>query len=407
MKVLLIAHGVFFDPARVVTGNSVRAYYLAKGLLEACQNVVYVYPQNLAQYAGSTEEAQTLNIEVQTYADSKHLASIIAWEEPDILLVAYWELLADIPDRLDIPVVLDLVAPRLLEALFQQERDLKQEIKGMLDYFPRVDFFLVGNERQRHLLVPWLIMAGIDCTEHLPIATVPICTQPGTTQPTPTGGYGPWRFVSGGVSWPWRRTKVWFDSLVLALSQDQSKRGRLDLFSGGYMYAEDQGVKGVTRKDRPTQDDIVKGHDLLPYHQLQDFLAFKCHIGVELADRNIEREYSQSFRAMEFMRSGLPLICNDYLQMSDLVMEYDAGWTIHSPEQLSILIPSIMNDPEQWHEKSENALRLVEDKFSYHRCVAPLVSFIHDPVRPIKSSPVVHPVVHMDSNREKSDQEIC
>ena len=33
----------------------------------------------------------------------------------------------------------------------------------------------------------------------------------------------------------------------------------------------------------------------------------------ELAEWNIEREYSQSFRSLEFLRHGLPLLCNRYL----------------------------------------------------------------------------------------------
>ncbi|MDZ7762775.1 MAG: glycosyltransferase [Desulfovermiculus sp.] len=401
MKVLLIAHGVFFDPDQVVAGNSVRAYYLAKGLVDAGHSVVYIYPHGLAPYAGSTAAAEALNIPVRTYSNPEQLAAIIAWESPDALLVAYWELLADLPEHLDIPLILDLVAPRILEALFQQERDLQHEVMGMLKYYPRADLFLVGNERQRHLLVSWLIMAGIDCREHVPVAVVPICTQPGEHRPSPPGEENGFCFVSGGVSWPWRRTETWFEALAQALARDERWRGRLELLTGSYIYAGDSRRKGGGQKGGTESIGLVRTRSLLPYARMQEYLRTHCHIGVELADRNIEREYSQSFRAMEFLRSGLPLICNDYLQMADLVHKYDAGWMVRSPQDLCALIPHILDSPEQWTAKADNALRLVQEEFDYSRCVEPIVAFLRQPYRPDKGPAVVQ----VAWSQEGSDRE--
>lgn len=389
MKVLLITHGVFLDPAQVVTGNSVRAYYLAKGLVESGQSLVYVYPGSLSPYAGSTAAAQALNIPVHTYKHPDHLSRIIEQEQPDVLLVGYWELLADLPPHNQIPVILDLVAPRVLEALFQPERDLQQEIHGILELYPRADLFLVGNQRQRHLLLPWLIMAGIDCKEHVPVAVVPISTQPGNSRPYPPDQDKPWRFVSGGVSWPWRRTQTWFEALAQALANASQYQARLELFSGNYIYApsSNQGQDSQSRLSEFA--DLVQTQPLLPYTQMQEYLRLNCHIGLELADQNLEREYSQSFRAIEFLRSGLPIICNEYLKLAESIHHYDAGWIVRSPEELQTLIPEIMAKPELWRQKSDNALRLVQEEYNYARNVRPLLDFIHHPLQPEKGRAVV------------------
>jgi glycosyltransferase involved in cell wall biosynthesis len=137
---------------------------------------------------------------------------------------------------------------------------------------------------------------------------------------------------------------------------------------------------------------------------MQEYLRTTCHIGVELADQNIEREYSQSFRAMEFLRSGLPLICNDYLQLADLVRRYDAGWIIQSPQDLYSLIPHILGiPPDQWQAKADNALRLVRKEFDCARCVEPIVAFLGQPYRPGKG-PVVVQVsgLEAESDRESA-----
>ncbi len=385
MKVLFITHAVFLDPTRISTGNSVRGFFLAKGLAERGHQVIFAGPSGLDRFASQT--APEPGIQVTTFAGRAGLARLIEEYRPDVLLVGYWELLDELPGTLEIPVVLDVVAPRVLEALFQAERELSSEVRRMLTLYRKVDHFLVGTERQRHFLLPWLIMAGFDVRRDSLIDVLPISTDLGAL-PEVRLDQGVVRFVSGGVAWPWRRTETWFDALVSALRALPDRRGKLTLFSGQYLYSSDRDGQAAALDLSASGEDVLESYDLLAYGEMQGYLETHCQIGLELADRNVEREYSQSFRAMEFLRAGLPLICNDYLELAGLVRDYDAGWVISQPADLAALIPEILRHPEAIQRKSRNARRLVEARFHYQKTIEPLARFIEQPFRRLKGSPL-------------------
>ena len=385
MKVLFITHAVFLDPTRISTGNSVRGFFLAKGLAERGHQVLFAGPSGLERFASKT--APEPGIQVTTFAGRAGLAHLLAEYRPDVLLVGYWELLDELPDALEMPVVLDVVAPRVLEALFQAERELSSEVRRMLTLYRKADHFLVGTERQRHFLLPWLIMAGFDVRRDSLIDVLPISTDPGASREARLDE-GVVRFVSGGVAWPWRRTETWFDALVTALRALPDRRGKLTLFSGQYLYSSDRDGQAAALDLSATGEDVLESYDLLAYGEMQGYLETHCRIGLELADRNVEREYSQSFRAMEFLRAGLPLICNDYLELAGPVRDYDAGWVVSQPEDLAALIPEILRHPEVIQRKSLNARRLVEEQFHYQQTIEPLARFVEQPIRRVKGSPL-------------------
>lgn len=390
MKIIIFTHGVFLDAMRVAAGNSVRAYYLAKGLVHHGHTVVHLFPRALEKYSSDRAVQPEPGIRVVSYSGRDELAQCIAQEKADLLLVGYWELLEELPDQLEVPLMLDVVAPRVLEAMFQSERDVGAEVQRTLQLYRKVDRFLVGTERQRHFLLPWLIMAGFDCRYAVPIDVVPISTVPGSPQVAKPAD-APWRFVSGGVSWPWRRTEVWFDAVVHTLQAMPQKNGKFVLFAGKYVYSEGNGVPVASGAAPDDAGNVVQLHGLLGYGAMQRYLVEACDIGIELADRNVEREYSQSFRAMEFLRAGLPLICNDYLEIAALVMEYDAGWVVRSPDEIPALLRNIMDDRAGVERKSHNAIRLVQEHFHYTQTVRPVAAFASHAAKLQKAQPLLAP----------------
>ena len=72
---------------------------------------------------------------------------------------------------------------------------------------------------------------------------------------------------------------------------------------------------------------------LLGYAAMQASLQ-QCDIGLELGERNPEREFSHSYRAMEYLESGLPIIINSWIPLASLIKHYDAGWVIDAPSEL-------------------------------------------------------------------------
>ncbi len=68
------------------------------------------------------------------------------------------------------------------------------------------DAVMVGNEMQRHLLLNTMIEAGFDLRDSNPVLIVPLGADvfgPPDSDPMQSG----WLLVSGGVSWPWRKSE--------------------------------------------------------------------------------------------------------------------------------------------------------------------------------------------------------
>src|SRR5437762_2618338 len=117
MKILLLTHGAYLDGGSVVSGNSVRAHFLSRGLVENGIAVTHCYPAGL----GDVSEALVpiAGVTVRTYRDRGSLSRLLESECPDYILVGYWELLEDLPSGVGVPVVVDVLAPRVLESVHE------------------------------------------------------------------------------------------------------------------------------------------------------------------------------------------------------------------------------------------------------------------------------------------------
>ncbi|ESQ13728.1 MAG: glycosyltransferase [Thiohalocapsa sp. PB-PSB1] len=387
MKVLIVTHGPYLNADAVVSGNSVRAYYLARGLRAYGIDVVYASPADLERLQPPGEPADP-GIRVVNYADTAALQALILREAPTVLYVGYWELLAEIPDPPGMPVVVDVVAPRILETLYQEERVAEDEIRRTLALYRRADRFVCGTERQKHLLLPWLLLAGFDCRYDVPVDVIPLSTEPGQPHSLVDSAVG-LRFVSGGVVWPWRRTETWFDALVRCLHADAGNGDRFMLFEGKYVYNPAQQMPKRSPVEQAWPESIIERLQLLPYGEMARLLQTQCDIGVELADENTERAYSHSFRSTEFLRCGLPVIANDYLELAGPIRDYDAGWVISSPQEIPDIVAELRADPDSLVRKSEHAIRLVDDCFAFDKTIRPLVDFVRAPAILVKRSPLL------------------
>lgn len=345
-------------PTKVVTGNAVRCQQLRESLEAGSHQVEHIY-----QHKGSARNSHA-------FSNRDVLRSLIIRHKPDILLVTYWELVKLLPFDLDQPLVLDFIAPRPLEQLFEGPGSLAGELRQLKLVLRKCDLLLVGNQLQHHLLIVPMLDAGFDLRKQLPIRVVPLA---GRTHKSPGSDpeHDGWTLVSGGISWPWRKgTPYWREISRFHRSLPQNS-ARLVLLGGQYPLHE-------SFEDSELDFEVEA---LLPYEQFSDFLNQTAHIGLELAESNIERLYSQSFRSLEFLRHGLPLICNRYLPIAPMVARHNAGWLVDGPEELLALLEKIYADPADWRIKSNNALQLVREEMNPELAVKPLLQWLDSPVK--------------------------
>ena len=113
-------------------------------------------------------------------------------------------------------------------------------------------------------------------------------------------------------------------------------------------------------------------------------------VALEAMLYNLERELAFTTRTIEYLWCGLPVLYNDYGEVSEHIREYDAGWTVdpESDAQLAAALEEIFCDPGAVRRKSRNAQRLVRERFTWDRTIEPLLDFLRHPSR----APAVEPV---------------
>ncbi|SLM29964.1 hypothetical protein MTBBW1_2030054 [Desulfamplus magnetovallimortis] len=392
-RVMIITHGLYPVPGYTVSGNGVRAWSLAVALADNNFDVIYSTPLD-------TVHPHTPRVEVTLapFSDKNSLHGIIETHNPDVLIVGYWAYIHLIPLNVNVPIVMDLLAPWMLEASFQENGGMSFDPVDYLNALGRGDYFMCCTWRQKAFHTAWLFLSGVQGS-HFPIDIVPISTLPDLPVRPDNRHISASddtinrhiskpdiiKFIYGGVVWPWRSPQEWISQMLDILNRD--KNGELKLITGNYPLAANADSEKIRLFNGNEYDDVLIQLDLLPYEEMEK-VFLEADVGIELGSRNCERELSFSFRLIEYLRCGLPVICNDFLEVSDLVRKYDAGWVLDSsdPSAFEEVLKRILSGQEDILLKRKNAIALVQEKFNIFETVKPLVNFCRNPVKSEKNS---------------------
>lgn len=378
MRILLITQEPPLASDAVATGNAIRTSQLAGALSRAGHTLSQTWLDNLEDRQGSRHP--------DAFQSRDQLQAAITRQQPDALLVSYWELLELLPFDFPQPVILDFVAPRPLEVLFEHPEKVSAELQRLQSNLSKCDVLLTGNKSQRDLLWFTLLQAGFDLRGCDPVLVVPLSAET-AGRPESDPRVDGWTLVSGGVHWPWRKSDDYWTAIQNMKNEPGLQAPRLVLFGGPYRWQEKSpqvSVAGQVSEAGPNANAGIASSDtkgLAPYSQFSRFLLESAHIGLEVAQANIERNYSQSFRSLEFLRHGLPLICNEHLPIAGLVKHYEAGWTVNGADEITGLLRDIMKNPDEWQRRSENAIRLVEEALNPDETVKPLLDWLEMPAK--------------------------
>ena len=83
----------------------------------------------------------------------------------------------------------------------------------------------------------------------------------------------------------------------------------------------------------------------------------RASVALEAMRYNLERELAFTTRTVEYLWCGLPVLYNDFAELSDHIRDYDAGWTVNPEDDLQIqaAIEEIFARPDIVAEKGRNA----------------------------------------------------
>lgn len=280
MRFVVVAHGPPVDLDRPVSGGALRAQAHADALSAAGHEVV------------TLRRAQDV---ANGYRSPGHLQRRVRDARPDaILCVAVEEAWAL---RGLAPLCVDLYAPRLLEAAWEGTQ--AEEAGVALRAVHAADEVLFSNPRQRWFWLGVLGLAGWDLSKPCG-RVVPLAAMPGV-EGRRAGGAP--TVVMGGQRWPWQDAGAALAKAVRAL------RGRGEV----RVYGPPSGVPGVREMGLVGRGEWLRA----------------CAESVAVLDRyapHHEREMALSFRQVDALASGAPLISDPDTPLAAALRGEGAGW---------------------------------------------------------------------------------
>ncbi len=365
MRILAITRGTPPVEDVVTVGSAIRAY-----------NYLYYLRKSGAEcfFLSGADEMRGVDSEVEgihmvSFSTDREIPFIIESLQPDFIIVCVSELMQYIPENLKAFVILDLFAHRFTESLFENV-DITVDIFLRLESLRKADYFIVNSVRQRDFICSVLILAGLTEILNRVIIIPHIIIHRPLERKIPEEPV----FVAGGFSWPWADDRIYIDTLSELL--EKKERGEIRIYGGKFALESRTNDAGYRYKGSKR----LRYLSLLPYSKLLSGYS-EASAGILCFEKNIERFFSYNFRASDYLFSGLPIIVNDYLQISELVKKYDAGWVVRGVSDFEEVIEKIISDNEIIMHKSDNVTALVMQEFDSAKCMEPLINIIAKPVK--------------------------
>jgi glycosyltransferase involved in cell wall biosynthesis len=373
-RVLVFANDLLPLDGLPTSGGGLRSWQIIQGLAGRGFDVTYRMP--LERHLTRGHEDVVLRCYRDLLWTAETQEAILDEVHPDVVVFLNPDQ-CHLVRRCTVPLAVDLHGPRLLETEYMA-RDAWTRAHGFSQKLRRLaeaDFVTCAGERQRYYFIPYLLGAGVPLDE-IEIACMPVALSPDLPQKRPDASCA--RFLFAGGFYPWQNPRRALTAVRDVL--DETPRARLDIYGGAH---------GVSANDRAEFDGLMAAlqsnpraacHGYVSRDELLGVLA-RGTAAVELFERNIERELAFSTRTVEFLWAGLPVVYNNYSDLSDLIGRYEAGWCLDPAdvEGLKRTLREIVAHPELALVRGANAQRLVRERLTWDRAIEPLAAFCANP----------------------------
>ena len=384
MKILVFTTDMLPLAEFPTSGTALRTFGLAQGLRAHGQEVITSVPKSaLTRFLKHNQKHPSLSKEklqelTEFAFDGYNQSDVVARVNPDVILCGHWPALSLRVKPSQI-VVVDLAGPHLLERHYQGDSDPRTAVLTKLGVVASADYFITSGPSQRLYFLSFLLRAGIEDAEQK-IVQIPMPLDPKLPERTfknlADNSYP--RFIFGGVFLPWQDPSWGLKQLIREL--DVRQTGSLSLIGGKHPHYNIDTRTYDELFSELSQHPRVKAQPMLPYGSFVSQLQ-AADVALDLMGWNLERELAIPIRSSTYLWAGLPLIFNDYSDISQLLREYDAGWCISPGDESAFkeVIEEIYSNPELVKQKSQNAQALARAEFSWDKAAKPLLEILKSP----------------------------
>lgn len=347
------------------SGTALRTWNLAEGLKELGHEIILSPPKSAVDKFITLNKSSTKLELIQTFIenafDSSSQLSLIAKHKPDAILCGHWPAWT-VGRKPAQPLIIDLAGPHLLERHYQGDNDLAGGVLGKLSALSAADYFIISGQKQRLYFLSFLLRAKLShpeerfCNIPMPLPLIQkneIQNNSLKTEPS---------FIFGGVFLPWQDPTWGLNSLCSELTK--RGRGHLTLVGGPHPHYPIDSAIYQKLFDELEYNPSITRKPLLPYDDFQTEMK-KSSVALDLMAWNLERELAMTIRSCTYLWSGVPIIYNDFADLSKLIKKYDAGWCIKpgDTKEFNKTIEEIYSNPDILETKRLGAYNLAKDNF--------------------------------------------
>lgn len=248
------------------------------------------------------------------------------------VLFEQWQPMTFLRKPLDVPVIVDLPGPLMLEYRYRDPDNWLQHLTDKLYCLSRADYALCALPRQRGYYAAWLSWAGFEPGDDR-LAVTPFCMH---EMPRSRGGHvedEPLIFW-GGVFWPWQDRFDAFRTIVETL--ESCGRGQLVVLGAE---ANDPAL--------PPEYRAYSGHHHVTWLGRYAFTEYaaelkRAAVAVDLAAPTEERRLSSDLRTGTALWAGAPCVAAPESPWAESIQTHNAGWVV--PYQDTRALSAIMTE---------------------------------------------------------------